>query len=218
MAVMQHLDDGRQRPPQERVQPTAGQDIGRKIAAIRSGLAGRSIVLVGMMGAGKTSVGRRLAQALDMPFVDADAEIEAVADMTIAEIFEKHGEPYFRAGETRVLARLLSEGPKVLATGGGAWMNPETRARISEAGVSVWLKAEIDVLLRRVRKRGSRPLLASADPEATLRALVETRYPIYGLADLTVLSRDAPHEQVVSDVIEALSARFGAEPSPERPS
>lgn len=177
-------------------------------AAVRANLGSRSIVLVGMMGAGKTSVGRRLAQALELPFFDADAEIEARAGMTIPELFEKHGEPYFRAGEARVIASLLGQGPQVLATGGGAWMNPDTRARIAEAGLSVWLKADIDVLLRRVRKRNNRPLLASGDPEATLRALVETRYPVYALADLTILSRDAPHDHVVADLIEGLHAKL----------
>lgn len=186
-------------------------------AFVRRALGLRSVVLVGMMGAGKTSVGRRLAQTLELPFVDADAEIELVAQMTIAEIFEKHGEAYFRAGEARVLARLLAGGPKVLATGGGAWMNPETRSQIADRGVSVWLRAEIDVLLRRVRKRSHRPLLASANPEATLRALVETRYPVYALADLTVASRDAPHDLVVADVIDALAARLAATPAEARP-
>lgn len=177
-------------------------------AALRAALGRRSIVLVGMMGAGKSSVGRRLAQALELPFVDADTEIEAAAGMTIPEIFAAHGEPYFRAGEARVVARLLEEGPKVIATGGGAWLNPETRARIGEAGVSIWLKAEVDVLMKRVRKRSNRPLLASADPEGTLRALVEARYPVYASADLTVMSRDAPHEHVIAEVVQALSERL----------
>lgn len=180
------------------------------VAAIRAGMGRRSIVLVGMMGVGKSSVGRRLAQALDLPFVDADNEIEAAAGgMTIPEIFATHGEDYFRWQETRVLARLLEDGPKVLATGGGAWINPETRARVAAAGVSVWLKAEIDVLLKRVRKRSNRPLLASPDPEGTLRALVEARYPLYATADLTVVSHDAPHEHVIAEVLEALRAHLG---------
>ena len=207
MTATPHLDDHRAPGVQEDAAPSAAA---QHAAAVRSGLERRSIVLIGMMGAGKTSIGRRLAQTLELPFVDADAEIEARAGMTIPELFEKHGEPYFRAGEARVIASLLAQGPQVLATGGGAWMNSETRARIDEAGVSVWLKAEIDVLLRRVRKRNNRPLLASGDPEATLRALVETRYPVYALAALTVLSRDAPHDQVVADLIEALHARLAA--------
>lgn len=170
----------------------------------RATLGGRSVTLVGMMGAGKTSVGRRLANALDLPFKDADAEIETAAGMTIPDIFSTHGEPYFRSGEARVIARLLDEGQKVLATGGGAWMNPETRERIGQAGVSIWLNAEHDVLLRRVRKRGGRPLLASADPEATLRRLIDERYPTYALADVTIHSRDAPHDHTVADILEAL--------------
>src|SRR6202453_4032340 len=138
---------------------------------------GRSVVLVGMTGAGKTSVGKRLAAKLDLPFVDADAEIEAGARMTIPEIFERFGESYFRDGERKVIARLLDEGPKVLATGGGAFMNASTRKRIASSGVSIWLKPDFDVLLRRVRKRSNRPLLQTADPEATLTRLLEERSP-----------------------------------------
>lgn len=188
----------------------------RLAESARTALLGRSVTLVGMMGAGKTSVGRRLAAALDLPFKDADAEIEAAAGMTIPEIFATHGEPSFRSGEARVIARLLDDGQKVLATGGGAWMNPETRERIGQAGVSIWLHAEYDVLLRRVRKRGGRPLLASADPEATLRRLIDERYPTYALADVTIHSRDAPHEQTVADILEALRA-LGPR-APEEPS
>ncbi len=149
-------------------------------------IGSRSIVLVGMMGAGKTSVGKRLAARLGLPFVDADAEIEAGARMTISEIFEKFGEPYFRDGERRVIARLLEEGPSVLSTGGGAFMNERTRARIAERGVSIWLKPDFDVLLRRVRKRSNRPLLQTADPEGTMRRLLEERSPTYALADITI--------------------------------
>ncbi|MFC3695335.1 shikimate kinase [Chenggangzhangella methanolivorans] len=199
MAAMQQLDDGRARPDLQH----GGSD-DRDLTQVREALAGRSVVLIGMMGSGKTSVGRRLAAALDMPFVDADAEIERVADMSIPEIFERYGESFFRDREAKVVARLLEEGQKVLATGGGAWMNPDTRARIGEAGVSVWLSAEFDVLLRRVRKRGGRPLLARPDPEGTLRRLVDERYPTYALADVTIQSRDAPHERTVGDLIEAL--------------
>ncbi len=133
---------------------------------LAAALGGRSIVLVGMMGAGKTSVGKRLAQRLGLPFVDADAEIEAGAQMTIPEIFERFGEAYFREGERRVIARLLVDGPKVLATGGGAFLNEATRQRIGQSGVSIWLKPDFEVLLRRVRKRSNRPLLRTADPEA----------------------------------------------------
>ena len=182
---------------------TAKQEAG----ALAAALGGRSIVLVGMMGAGKTSVGRRLAQRLGLPFVDADAEIEAGARMTIPEIFERFGEPYFRDGERKVIARLLDEGPKVLATGGGAFMNAATRERIAATGVSIWLKPEFEVLLRRVRKRSNRPLLQTADPEATLRQLLEERSPTYALADLTIESRDGPHDAVVETILEALRRR-----------
>ena len=167
-------------------------------------VAGRSIVLVGMMGAGKTSVGKRLAQRLGLPFVDADAEIEAGAQMTIPEIFERFGEPYFREGERRVIARLLNDGPKVLATGGGAFLNEATRARIAQSGVSVWLKPDFEVLLRRVRKRSNRPLLRTADPEGTLRRLLEERSPIYALADMTIESQDGPHDAVCDAIIASL--------------
>jgi len=165
--------------------------------ALVATLGGRSIVLVGMMGAGKTSVGRRLAARLNLPFVDADAEIEAGAQMSVPEIFERFGEPYFRDGERKVVARLLAEGQKVLATGGGAFMNEATRQRIAESGVSIWLKPDFEVLMRRVRKRSNRPLLKTADPEATLRRILEERSPVYGLADLTFEPRDGPHDAVV---------------------
>src|SRR6201986_1060292 len=160
-------------------------------------LGGRSIVLVGMMGAGKTSVGRRLAAKLGLPFVDADAEIEAGAQMTVPEIFARFGEAYFRDGERKVIARLMADGQKVLATGGGAFMNEQTRQRIAGSGVSIWLKPDFDVLMRRVRKRSNRPLLQTANPEETVRKLLAERSPVYGLADLTIESRDGPHESVV---------------------
>jgi shikimate kinase len=212
MAAMQQLDDGgAERPESDRRARRPDAETARLSAAVRAAIGRRSIVLIGMMGAGKSSVGRRLAQALELPFVDADTEIESAAGMTIPDIFATHGEAYFRAGEARVLARLLEDGPQVLATGGGAWMNPETRERIGKAGLSIWLKAEVEVLLRRVRKRGGRPLLASSNPEATLRALVEERYPVYALADLTVISSDAPHEHVVADLLDALHGRLAAE-------
>jgi shikimate kinase/3-dehydroquinate synthase len=178
-------------------------------------LGGRSLVLVGMMGAGKTSVGRRLAQRLNLPFVDAYAEIVAGARMTIPEIFERFGEPYFRDGERKVIARLLEGGPKVLATGGGAFMNPATRDRVAALGVSVWLKPEFEVLLRRVRKRSNRPLLQTADPEATLRRLLGERGPIYGLADITIESRDGPHDMTVENIMDALRRRAAPRPAVE---
>ena len=174
---------------------------------VLTALDGRSIVLVGMMGVGKSSVGRRLAVRLSVPFVDADSEIETAAKMTIPEIFARHGEPYFRSGEARVIARLLEGGPQVLATGGGAFMNADTRALIRQKGVSVWLHADLDVLLRRTSKRRSdRPLLQTDDPSETLRALLAEREPVYALADLTVQSRDVPHEAIVADVMTALAA------------
>ncbi|MBL8587934.1 MAG: 3-dehydroquinate synthase [Methylobacteriaceae bacterium] len=177
-------------------------------AALLRALGAQCVVLVGMMGAGKTSVGRRLAQRLGLPFVDADHEIEAAAGMTIPEIFAQHGEAYFRDGERRVVARLLADGPRVVATGGGAFMNEATRDLVARSGVSIWLKAEFDVLMRRVRKRSNRPLLQTPDPEGALRRLIEQRYPVYALADLTVASRDAPHEVVVDAIVAALIERF----------
>ncbi|MGZ8388950.1 MAG: shikimate kinase [Rhodoplanes sp.] len=177
--------------------------------ALAAALGMRSIVLVGMMGAGKSSIGRRLAKKLDLPFVDADAEIELAAGMPITDIFEHHGEEYFRSGEARVIARLLEQGRRVLATGGGAFMNPATRDLIGAKGISVWLKAEPDVLLRRIRRRSDRPLLRTPDPEATLRRLIEERYPVYTEADVTIHSRDVPHEIIVDEIIGAIAARLG---------
>jgi shikimate kinase len=171
-------------------------------------LGGRSIVLVGMMGAGKTSVGRRLAAKLGLPFVDADAEIEAGAQMSVPEIFARFGEAYFRDGERKVLGRLMADGQKVLATGGGAFMNESTRRRIAERGVSVWLKPDFDALMRRVRKRSNRPLLQTANPEETVRRLLAERSPIYALADLTIESRDGPHESVVDAIVAGLTRRI----------
>lgn len=179
-------------------------------AAVLAGLGGRSIVLVGMMGAGKTSVGKRLAARLGLPFVDADHAIEEAANQTIPEIFATHGEAYFRDGERRVIARLLRERQQVIATGGGAFMSDETRAAIGSAGLSIWLKADAEVLFERVKRRSNRPLLQTPDPEGTLRRLIEQRYPVYALADITVVSRDVPHEAVVEDVLTALERRFSA--------
>src|SRR5215813_1761679 len=161
--------------------------------AIVAALGARSVVLVGMMGAGKSSIGRRLATRLGIPFVDADTEIESAAGMTITEIFESKGEPYFRAGEARVIARLLENGPQVLATGGGAFMSVDTRALVRDRGVSVWLKAEPELLLRRIKRRNDRPLLKTEDPAARLKQLIEERYPIYAESEVTVHSREVPH-------------------------
>jgi shikimate kinase len=183
--------------------------------AILSVLGSRSVVLVGMMGVGKSSIGRRLATRLGVPFVDADTEIEKAAGMSIADIFARHGEADFRSGEARVIARLLDGGPQVLATGGGAVMNADTRAAIKAKGVSIWLSAELDVLLRRINKRkNERPMLQTADPAATLRELLVAREPVYALADLTVQSREVPHDAIVSEIMAALAAFLNAPGSP----
>ena len=182
-------------------------------AAILGLLGPRSIVLVGMMGVGKSSIGRRLAARLGVPFVDADSEIETAAGMSIPDIFARHGEAYFRNGEARVIARLLESGPQVLASGGGAVMNADTRAAIKAKGVSIWLKAEFDVLMRRIAKRkNERPMLQTDDPSETLRQLLITREPFYALADLTVQSREAPHETIVAEIMRALTGFLGATP------
>jgi shikimate kinase len=172
-------------------------------------LGNRALVLVGLMGAGKTSVGRRLAEKLEIPFVDADHEIEVAAGKTIPEIFNDHGEEYFREGERRVITRLLENGKQVLATGGGAFMNAETREKIKGHGLSLWLKADLDVLLKRVAKRNDRPLLLKEDPAIVMKRLIDLRYPVYAQADITVESRDVQHGQMVNDVIKAL-AEFGS--------
>jgi shikimate kinase len=177
-------------------------------AEIAAALETRSIVLVGMMGAGKSTIGRRLSLRLRLPFLDADTEIEAAARMSIPDIFETRGEPDFRNGEARVIARLLDNGRSVIATGGGAFMREETRNRIRDKAISIWLKADVDTILRRVRRRADRPLLQTADPEATVERLISEREPFYQLADLTVWSRDVPHEKIVDECIEALYGRL----------
>jgi shikimate kinase len=178
-------------------------------AEIAAALGTRSIVLVGMMGAGKSTIGRRLAARLRLPFLDADIEIEAAASMTIPEIFAAHGEPYFRDGEARVIARLLDNGPAVVATGGGAFMREETRDLIRAKAVSIWLKADADVIMKRVKRRADRPLLQTEDPAATVSRLLEAREPVYQTADLTIWSRDVPHDRIVDECIDALRARLG---------
>lgn len=177
-------------------------------AEISAALGTRSIVLVGMMGAGKSTIGRRLSARLRLPFLDADFEIEAAAGMSIPDIFEAHGEPHFRDGEARVIARLLDNGPAVLATGGGAFLREETRNRIRAKAVSIWLKADAEVIMKRVKRRADRPLLQTADPAATVERLIREREPVYQYADLTVWSRDVPHEKIVDECIEALYARL----------
>jgi shikimate kinase len=182
----------------------------QSLNAVRAALGSRSVVLVGLMGCGKSAIGRRLAAKLALPFVDADEEIEKAAGKSIEDIFADHGEPYFREGERKVLSRLLRSGPQVLATGGGAFMNEETRGTIAAHGVSVWLRAELPLLVRRVGKRGNRPLLKGGDPEAVLQNLMTTRYPVYAQADLTVESRDVPHEVIVAEIAERLGQYLGA--------
>jgi shikimate kinase len=178
-------------------------------ATIVAALGQRSLVLVGMMGSGKSSIGRRLASRLDIAFVDADVEIEKAAGMSIPDIFATRGEEEFRAGEARVILRLLESGPQVLATGGGAVLNADTRASIAAKGISIWLKAEVDVLLKRIRRRHDRPLLKTDDPGATLRELIAARYPVYALSDLTVQSREVPHDKIVDEIVSALAEHMG---------
>jgi shikimate kinase len=188
--------------------PTTTQEASIKPALIKSALGERSVVLVGMMGAGKSTIGRRLAARLGLPFFDADVEIEAAAGMSIPDIFETRGEPDFREGEARVIARLLDSGPAVIAPGGGALMKKETRDRIRDKAVSIWLKADVDIIMRRVKRRSDRPLLRTADPEATVGRLLSEREPIYQQADLTVWSRDVPHDKIVDECVEALHGRL----------
>jgi shikimate kinase len=174
-------------------------------------LGERSIVLIGMMGAGKSSIGRRLAAVLGLPFHDADTEIERAARMSVADIFQGYGEAYFREGEERVIRRLLQCGPQVLATGGGAVMSAQTRAEIAKYGVSVWLDAPLDLLMQRVARRDDRPLLKTQDPRAVLARLLAERKPFYSAADLVFESRDAPHDVVVDELLCALQSYFSAE-------
>lgn len=183
---------------------TEGGARAARARALANRLDGRPLVLVGMMGAGKTTVGRRIASRLGRQFIDSDEEIERAAQMSIPEIFAQRGEPEFRAGEMRVIARLLREKNVVLATGGGAFVNPDTRALVKAEAVSVWLKADLDILFERVSRRSNRPLLKTANPRATLEALIADRYPLYEEADVTVLSRDVPQDTVAADVVSAV--------------
>lgn len=181
---------------------TGGEDTA---SAIRTALENRVIVFVGLMGAGKTVIGRKVAQSLGLPFVDSDHEIESVSRMTIPELFERYGEPEFRALEQRVITRLVKDGPRIVSTGGGAFMDPVTREAIAQDGISIWLKADIDTLMERVAKKKNRPLLKAADPRAVMRRLMDERYPVYGLADVTVTTRDAQRETIAQEVLEALA-------------
>lgn len=173
---------------------------------IRTKLGSRSIVLVGMPGCGKSAIGRRLAPRLDLPFIDADEEIERAAGKSIKDIFAEHGEAYFRDGERRVIARLLASGPQVLATGGGAMMDAETRRNVKRAGISIWVKAELPVLLRRVAKRNNRPLFEGRDAETVMTELMEARNPVFATADIIVESREIPHEVIVDEIVAAITA------------
>ena len=177
----------------------------------RAALGQRNLVLVGLMGAGKSSVGRLLAQQLGIPFVDTDVEIERVSRMTIAELFAAYGEQEFRALETRVIKRLLKGGPRVISTGGGAFINESTRLHVKRGSLSVWLKADLDVLWDRVNKRDTRPLLKTENPKQTLENLMNARYPIYAEADITVLSRDVSKDVMVNEVLAAIAERKKAE-------
>lgn len=187
--------------------PANPPDEGR--VALLEQLGSRSIVFVGLMGAGKTAIGRKVATMLSLPFMDSDQEIESVSRMTVPELFERYGEPEFRALEQRVILRLLESGPQVLSTGGGAFMNAQTREAIAAHGVSVWLKADLDLLMERVSKKQNRPLLKSPDPRAVLERLMGERHPVYATADMTVETRDDRKEVIASEVISALCAHLG---------
>lgn len=180
------------------------------VDALLSRLGSRSIVFVGLMGAGKTAIGRKVASALGLPFLDSDHEIESVSRMSIPDLFAQYGEAEFRALEQRVILRVLENGPQVLATGGGAFMNEHTREAIAAAGISVWLKADVDVLLERVSKKQNRPLLQNADPRGVLERLIAERHPVYALADITVPTRDDRREVIAGEVIEAIGRSLDA--------
>lgn len=188
-----------------RAQSRKRADNESRVKAIRKSLGSSSVVLIGLMGAGKTAIGRRLATRLGLNFVDADTEIEQAAGKSISDIFTDHGESHFRNGERRVITRLLGDGPQVLATGGGAYMNDETRKTIAECGVSVWLKADLKVLMERVVRRNHRPLLKTKNPDAVMKRLMDERYPVYSSSNITVRSRDVPHEVIVDEIMAALA-------------
>ena len=187
--------------------PPNSTDEGR--AALIEALGSRSIVFVGLMGAGKTAIGRKVAAMLSLPFMDSDQEIESVSRMTVPELFERYGEPEFRALEQRVILRLLENGPQVLSTGGGAFMNAQTREAVAAYGVSVWLEADLDLLMERVSKKQNRPLLKNPDPRGVLERLMGERYPVYATADLTVPTRDDRKEVIATEVVDALCGHFG---------
>lgn len=188
-------------------------DIARLVRLVRERLGDKSVVMVGLMGCGKSSVGRRLASKLSLPFADADDEIEKAAGSSISDIFAEHGEPHFREGEKKVIARILTSGQLVLATGGGAFMNEDTRSVIKGRGVSVWLKADLPLLMKRVSRRDHRPLLQTKDPEAVMQKLIDDRYPVYKSADVIVESREVAHDVIVNEVLTALANSPALEPS-----
>ncbi|HDZ72896.1 MAG TPA: shikimate kinase [Aurantimonas coralicida] len=180
-------------------------------AAIQDRLGNRSIALIGLMGAGKTTVGRRLAALLALPFCDTDVEIEAASRMTIPELFEAYGEPEFRALEARVVARLAAEGPRVIATGGGAYLHGETRAMLKRTAITVWLKADLETLMERVSRRSNRPLLQTDDPREVMRRLIDIRYPVYAEADITIGTRDVKRDIIAAEILEALDRHLETE-------
>ena len=190
-------------PSRAQTRKRADNDAKSKI--ICNNLGDRSVVLIGLMGAGKTAIGRRLAKQLNISFVDADTEIERAADKSISDIFADHGEAYFRDGERKVIARLLEDGPQVLATGGGAYMDEETRKTIASQGISIWLKADLKILLERVGRRDHRPLLKTGDPKEVMKRLMDERYPVYESANITAVSRDVPHDVIVGEILDALA-------------
>lgn len=186
------------------VMASARTEQGKGAADLTVQLGNRSVVFVGLMGAGKTAIGRKVATAMGLPFVDSDNEIETVSRMSVADLFERYGEPEFRALESRVIQRLLEQGPQVVSTGGGAFMNEQTRQAITAHGLSVWLKAELDVLMERVGKKPNRPLLKNADPRGTMQRLMAERYPVYALADITVETREDRREVIAAEAVDAL--------------
>lgn len=192
--------------------PSKSVDAVKLLASeMRDKLGERTIVFVGLMGAGKTAIGRQVAQILDLPFADSDHEIEAVSKMTVPELFERYGEPEFRALEQRVIERLMKGGPRIVSTGGGAFMNAQTRQVIRDHGLAVWLKADLDLLMERVSKRQNRPLLKDPDPRGVMLRLMEERYPIYAQAHLTFETRDAKREIITEETLQAIARYLGVD-------
>ena len=185
----------------------------QRVASLRARLGTRAIVFIGLMGAGKTAIGRLVAKSLGLAFFDSDHEIEEASRLSVPELFELYGEPEFRALEQRVISRLLHEGARVVSTGGGAFMNADTRAAIAESAIAIWLKADLDTLMARVQKKQNRPLLKTADPRGAMAKLMETRYPVYALADLTVTTRDETRETIAAEVVDALDAWLAEHPA-----